>query len=716
MNNIGGPAIQGGNAPLVPALIAGGAGIAPVVAPIPADAIRGGAGIAPPVVPIQADAARIMTFTQYYSDPMKDPYHGNYERVMARFNAEAPGAQPPDTLLQQVVSLGGNVPQAYLCCANTANGPKIYCSHLPCKYVTALDGKPTLWDEQSFAFLGDVVRGLISIVMFENNAFEPVQAWVKRPNYILQHLPDLDPILPPNLPDPDDAEIELITTRHYMFLPAVYVPLCLNANGFSPKQMWEILYPAIIQCQEMDICTPLVRWLQVASTGKTLEKPLAVGAPASSILLYAPPADEALLKHRHDILHRALPHLTAPAASLERALSQMAVALIAQTNDTRAAREQKTAQDLEPKLLSSRFTVTLPVLLEYLQVADERDLPDIWHQWSNCTKRQEVQVLRNSLDSYARSAHAVSTAVPVITARLVQDLLTFNFVGQSTEDMQSGLHPFIIMDGNAEHHQTNAEVARLYGLLNSGGAACSLADLEVLAAKEVRSVPLSYWELEKNLGMFGNLLGVILGGPHPLTIAFREFWQLLQTNVKDDLHVALEYRRFVKPTHILRSIQLIFYTWFTHRRAHLTPLTPDIKTIVHQILMQLYVLPNLPPALYHLAYPRKTHTTTDANSLPSLVPSGASTRSGASTGSGLPRSSGMSTSSGASSVSGLTAATIPPPTRGSVVVNLTPNAALQTLLPPTIHIKDLIGQNKPTTTGFWGRNVSLLPHPELLLV
>jgi hypothetical protein len=30
-----------------------------------------------------------------------------------------------------------------------------------------------------------------------------------------------------------------------------------------------------------------------------------------------------------------------------------------------------------------------------------------------------------------------------------------------------------------------------------------------------------------------------------------------------------------------------------------------------------------------------------------------------------------------------------------VVVNLTPNATLQTLLPPTIRIKDLIGQTSP---------------------
>jgi hypothetical protein len=33
-----------------------------------------------------------------------------------------------------------------------------------------------------------------------------------------------------------------------------------------------------------------------------------------------------------------------------------------------------------------------------------------------------------------------------------------------------------------------------------GNTSVSLGDLEALQAKEVRSVPLSYWELEKNFG------------------------------------------------------------------------------------------------------------------------------------------------------------------------------------------------------------------------
>jgi len=161
--------------------------------------------------------------------------------------------------------------------------------------------------------------------------------------------------------------------------------------------------------------------------------------------------------------------------------------------------------------------------------------------------------------------------------------------------------------------------------------------------------------MEKTLGMFGNLIGVVLGDTHPLTTSFREFWTLLQTNVKEDLHAAIEYRGFVKPTHILRSLQLLFYTWFAHKRAHLTPPSPDMKSIVHQILMQVYMLPHLPPSLYNLAYPRKP--VTPGSSIG--TPPGTISTTGSSS-----QSAGSRPPPGASPVSGLTTPTVPPPPLG----------------------------------------------------
>jgi hypothetical protein len=240
----------------------------------------------------------------------------------------------------------------------------------------------------------------------------------------------------------------------------------------------------------------------------------------------------------------------------------MATALLTQTNEQILLREQKAAAALEPALPSAKFTVTLPVLLEYLQLTDERELPILWHKWANCKKKQELQVLRETLEAFARSPQAYSPSVPTVTAKLVQDLLNFSFLGDSADDIKLGLHPFIITDGNAESRHANREVARLYGYLHAGDASVSLADLEALQAKEVRAVPLTYWELEKTLGTFGNLISTVLGINHPLCVAYKAMWVLLQSGMRDDLHTVIEYRGYVKPTHVLRSIQLQFWNWF----------------------------------------------------------------------------------------------------------------------------------------------------------
>jgi hypothetical protein len=554
--------------------------------------------------------------------------------------------------------------------------------------MAALDGSTTPWDDRSFAFLGEVVQKLVSIVVFPEDAFESVTVRVKTVNYMLQHQEDLvDMVMfPPVMPQEEDAEI--VTTRKCMYLPAIYVPLLLNSRGYTIKQLWDILYPAIAQQQELEICKALVKWLQVVSTGTALGNLQHMGDPLAAVTIIAPPADETLLEHRQSMLYQALPGLTAPPQSLETALAHMASALINQTNDNRQAREQKIAAEQEPKLPSSRFTVTLPVLMEYLQIGNEADLPDLWHKFANCTKKQDSQVLRDALDAFARSAEAYSAATPIVTTRLTQDILAFNFVGQSADDLKGGLHPFIISEGNAEHRQTNLEVARLYGLLTAGDATCSLADLEALSAKEVKSVPVTYWELESSLGMFGNLIAVVLGTAHPLTAAFRQMWNLMKSSLREDLHAALEYRSYVKPTHILRSVQLNFYSWFTHRRARLTPPNPDFQAILHNILMQVYVLPSLPPSLYQLVYPKKGLFLSSA-SVPGTVSTGSST-------SAYTPSASSGASSG-STVSGLTAASASQVTggRGSRIVNLDPIAAITSLVPSTAKLKDLIGTSNP---------------------
>jgi hypothetical protein len=87
-------------------------------------------------------------------------------------------------------------------------------------------------------------------------------------------------------------------------------------------------------------------------------------------------------------------------------------------------------------------------------------------------------VLDDLLHSYSRGPEAFSTCTPVVNLCLVQDLLNFSLVAETVDDLKIGLQPFIIADGSAEHRQANLELARTYGLLNSGKQPLLLADME----------------------------------------------------------------------------------------------------------------------------------------------------------------------------------------------------------------------------------------------
>jgi len=257
-----------------------------------------------PLAPALAPPVRVISLAQLYGDEAKDPCHRRYERVMTRLDTAQLNAPSSAELLQQVVSLGENTLQAYLFCANTAVEPRIYCAHAPSRYVSSLEGVPTPWDNKSFAFLGDLVQNLISTIQFPDNAFEEITLHAKTVDYMLQNLDELagHPVFVPADPTLNDPTVQEITTRRFMYLPAAYVPLFLSASGYSVRQTWNLLYPALQLRNELATCAPLLRWLQAASMG-VQEQPMQIAPPSLSILMVAPPADESLLAQRNRILH-----------------------------------------------------------------------------------------------------------------------------------------------------------------------------------------------------------------------------------------------------------------------------------------------------------------------------------------------------------------------------------------------------------------------------
>ncbi len=238
------------------------------------------------------------------------------------------------------------------------------------------------------------------------------------------------------------------------------------------------------------------------------------------------------------------------------------------------------------------------------------------------------------------------------------------------------------MDGSAAYRQAAQDLARTYTVVAERDVSISLQDWDNLKVpKDLRSYPTSFFELEQNLGVFGNLIGAILGDTHPITVAYRPFWTAFCRRYRTRLHHEIDDRRHVKPVHILRSIQLLCFQWFHAKREGMQPDQPNFTKILDKIGLSTYVLPNLPLPLYQLIHPKPTPPGGGGNRLPSLS---------GTTGSGTDDLS----QSSQTAISGLTTPSLATTTgtirtQNTAVHNPTPDATVQALIPSNVRIKDI---------------------------
>jgi hypothetical protein len=648
------------------------------------------------ILPLQAvyasPAEPPKTFNALYSNPQKDPLINSYPLVLARFDAMIEEPEAPEDLLNAVLS-NSTLPNTFLCCAVLNNArPRIYVLHKISRFPRAFDGRETPWDDALFGFLGDVTGTAVQTVRLPANPFAITQQiTIYDDTTLAEELPRLrNDTLFPRLPLTHQQAV-VVRTRTLMYLPTKYAPLLLNSRGVTPKEAWALLVPALQADGLVGFADPILFWLR-ASLHATQQNHR--GPPATNSPLVNPFMDQELQTHCHAILVNALPSLQSPSAlSYDPAIMHLANAV---ANQATVVREDRLAREIErdrPTMPSAKFQLLFRTLTSLLNVRNEAELPDFWFSLASATKKQEFGVIRQALDAYAHSPQAFISQAPIPTPKLVSDLTTVTLVANHNDDLKTGIQPFVVMDGSEEFRLATLKLAQSYMVLSEQQLGIQLSDLAQLdVPKDLRAHPTTFYGLEKSLGMFGNLTGTVLGNNHPITTAFRSFWRAFLGRKREMMHHEIDERKFIKPVHILRNVQLLTIQWFQAKLDGDTPANPAYLDILERIGLSMYTLPTLPGALYQLIAPKQPSVPKGPyNNDSATVATGLSTLTGTIVGT-QPTTSVMSQGtflSGNMSTGG---------TSANFIRNFNVDNELRSLLPPGIKILELLG-NDPVPTG-----------------
>ena len=550
------------------------------------------------------------SYAERYASPSVDVQRANYQPLLANF---APTALPATQLLTQVLG-STRIPQTLVTVAQSADGePKIYLLHRPVLMAAQL-GETSNWDGQIFATIGEVMGTMVITVRMPNDPFVvSTKVRVKSIEQITEWFathPDAQVMEP--IPT-EDGDSEELTTRNIMYLPCICAPSLLRTSGYSPRAAWHIVIPLLADAGLLDSCKVFIDWLRVVVTLTPRRNPT-TRVYYNTIVVTRPPLqvpmmDEELHRIRESVVEADLPGRFSDALNTAQAIVRLADACTAQ-------RPPIVNVDMKEKEKSpSQFwPQTFPTLLRFTESADEAALPELYTRLAKAAKRESRLVIQEAMLDRCNKAHAYSQEAPIITKTIATIIADFDFVGGDPDAIHQGFHPLIINNGTAEQRLQSLNNAIKFDLLEAGTAAMQLQDLNTLLQSEVKHVPTSYMDLETCLAMFGDMMVVVLGSAHSLSLAFATFWSEWGRS-RSRLANAIDRAGYVKPVHVLRRMQLLLFHWFDTTRRHQKADPVSFVRILVEINLGEFRNPMLPPALFSPNKPEvaSVHTGTTAS-------------------------------------------------------------------------------------------------------
>jgi hypothetical protein len=554
---------------------------------------------------VHPSEAQPTSFSTLYQGTDADPYQGDYTALLTEYRSTA-GAPLGDALFAKMVATPPSIPTVHLALYEdpseaTGRTMAIHGFH---RYPAVI-GRPTEWDDQVFAFVGDVTEGNITSVVVTDEILDLVDA--AHHHNVPATLARVDELWAQDLnasligPFADgDAHLRQIRTREVMAVPPKYAPLIINRR-LTPRQLWTDLVGAIRAEGEEDMCRELVGWCVLCCIA---DGPGAHHSVMRTAVPQAPLADANLHKHRRWVLLQQLPALgTAAIAPVDAATAQLANyvgQMVTEQRQSRQDAQDRAAESKAPKLPSALWgedaTRRLCVMC---QVPTESDLPEMWHAIAAAGKRDRIAVEMVVTETAREMGHP--ELAPIITPELAKKILSLRLGGNNLDDLSEGVQPFAItiQDYTSQDTEADANTARQkaleYDILTQGSTSTTLTDARAIRTSKVQ-MPTDYMQLRAYLHAQDVLNRALLGATHPLTVALHQF---LTAYANRELFYRGRLQRILPvngPAIFMRFFQLHIVHW--HRELGFDGSVPDppaFKAVLNKLsLGDTSWIPELP--------------------------------------------------------------------------------------------------------------------------
>ena len=388
--------------------------------------------------------------------------------------------------------------------------------------------------------------------------------------------------------DENLEDLNLISTRRSMWIPNHFAALLLEEN-LSPIDVWERLYGALVRDGVVDVCLPLLEFLSYQILG---------GAPSNAAAfadLSQPNANAALVRHRQEIVAHmsapTVPNVAGTASGLSAADFRSIVEALKIGNAT-VSSVPKVGLTTPEK----RWGVNLDTLLKYCHVSKSEDLPPVWFALAKGPRKEERSIVQSALDEQSRSATAATSVPLLVTKELHTTIVTLMFWPGDLDRLDEGLHPFRTIYSSAAKTSSDQMLLHTYDALAAEGM-LRLEDLQLFQRALKSNWPVDFIQLDTSLKLFLNLLLVLFGAAHPLSVSYQSFialWNSLSVQLAEQFGGDP-----AKPALFLRSVQLrMSVYWQTVSTLSTSQsrlqMAPNFSELLTAIRIQTWQPPTMP--------------------------------------------------------------------------------------------------------------------------